>query len=115
MQFPKRFQKKLSKPKTILQFFGRFRKKKRKKSNLKNEKQIRHRREELYEIREEWINDGDKDVEAIDGVLAEFHWILGEEKKQDSYSELLKAKRQIEKLEKRNRKLQVSINIMRGD
>ena len=114
MRFLKKFI--IKKPSIVKRFLGKLRKKKRKKSNLKNEKQIRHRREELYEIREEWIKDGDKDVEAIDGVLAEFHWILGEEdKQQDSYSELLKAKRQIKELEKQNRKLQVTINIMRGD
>jgi len=97
----------------------RFRKKcliKKRKAKLKTETEIRQRREELYEIRREWIENGEKDVSAIDAVIAEFNWILNEEKKQqDSSSDLRKAKAQIKELEEKNRKMQIEINLARRD
>ena len=114
-----RFQKKFCKKKVsiILLFFRRFRKKKRKKSSIKNEMQIRNRREELYEIRENWIESGETDTSPIDGGLAEFNWILNEEGKhqKDSKRELREARRQIKELKEKNRKMQIEINIMRGE
>ena len=77
--------------------------------------QIRNRREELYEIRENWIESGETDTSPIDGVLAEFNWILNEEGKhqKDSKRELREARRQIKELKEQNRKMQIEINIMR--
>jgi len=112
LRFLTRFPKK---PSIVMRFLGKLHKKKRKKSNLKNKKQIRHRRKELYDIKKDWITNNEENISDIDAVIAEFNWILGEEKKKDSYSELLTAKRQIKELEKRNRKLQVALNIMGGD
>ncbi len=114
MRFLKKFQKKSL---NVTRFLRKNFKKKRKKLGLKTETEIRGRRRELFGIRENWMENGEEHIEDIDAVIAEFNWILGEEnkQKQNSYSELLKAKRQIKELEKRNRKLQVTINIMRGD
>ena len=107
------FLKKLRKKNSIIRrFLGKF----RKKSNLKSESQIRKRRRELYGIRENWIENGEKDVSPLDAVIAEFDWILLEEKKQqDSSSELRKLKKQIKELEEKNRKLQVAVDISRRD
>ena len=114
MQFLEKFRKK--KPSIIMRFFRKFRKKKRKKPKLKTESQIRRRRKELYEIRENWIKSGETDTSPIDGVIAEFDWLLNEEKGQQDFSkELRKAKKQIKELEEQNRKLQIAINISRRD
>jgi hypothetical protein len=99
-----------------MRFLEKLRIKKRAKTKLKTESQIRQRRRELYEIRRNWIENGEKNISDIDAVIAEFNWILGEEEKQqDSSSELQRAKAQIKELEEQNRKLQIEINIARRD
>jgi len=98
-----------------MRFLEKLHIKKREKSKLKTETEIRGRRRELFGIRENWIETGEENMEDIDAVIAEFDWILCEEKEQDSYSELLNAKRQIKELETENRKLQITINLSRRD
>lgn len=100
-----------------MRFLEKLRIKKRAKTKLKTESQIRQRRTELYEIRRNWIDNGEKDISDIDAVIAEFNWILCEEKKQqrNSSSELQKAKRKIKKLEAENKKQQVMIRILKRD
>ena len=100
-----------------MRFLEKLRIKKRAKTKLKTEMEIRQRRTELYEIREEWIRNEEDDTSAIDTIIAEFDWILCEKKQyqNDSEKELRNTRRQIRELEEKNRKLQVSINIMRGD
>jgi len=112
-----RFLKKLRKKKSsiIAQFLRRFRKKKREKPKIKTEAEIRLRRNELIEIRRNWIENGEKGISDIDAVIAEFDWILCEETKPDSEKELQKSKKQIKELEEENRKLQVAINVSRRD
>ena len=113
MWFLEKFRKK--KPSIVMRFFRKLRKKKRKKPNLKTESQIRQRRKELYEIKKEWVENGEDDTSQIDAVIGEFDWILCEEKEQDSPSELRKAKKEIKELEEKNRKLQIEINLARRD
>ena len=112
MWFPKRFQKNLS---IIIRFLRKLHKKKRKKLNLKTESQIRQRRRELHEIRRNWIENGEENIEDIDVVISEYDWLLDEEKKQDSSSELIKARKKISELKEEKRKLQIAINIARGE
>ena len=96
--------------------FKKFRKKKRKKSNLKTEREIRNRREELLEIRAEWIENGEDDTSEIDAVIGEFDWLLNEEGgQQDSKIELREARKKIKELKEENRKLQIAINLSRMD
>ncbi len=98
-----------------MQFLEKLRIKKPEKFKLKTKTEIRQRRKELFEIRRNWIENGEKNIEDIDAVIAEFDWMLCKEKKHDSSSKLRKAKRQIKELEAENRKLQIAINIARRD
>ena len=87
---------------------------KRKKKKSKIERRIRKRILELEAIKESYGGEDDKDArDCISGVIAEIYSILGEEEPKPKSNRAYE--KEIRELEKKNQKLQISINILKGE